>query len=80
MKEKAQIKFKIKNLDEFNKWGNCKVQEGVLIYIEKISIGKFNKGGNCKLQEGALTYIEKNSIDKFNKRGNCKLQFPQETF
>ena len=25
----------IKNLDEFNSGGNCKVQEGVLIYMEK---------------------------------------------
>ena len=35
LKERAQIRFKAKKLDEFNKGGNCKLQEGVLIYIEK---------------------------------------------
>ena len=56
MNERAQIKFKIKKLDEFNKGGNCKLQEGVLIYIEKFSMGKFNKGGNCKLQFPEVTF------------------------
>ena len=37
-------------LDEFYKGGNCKLQEGALLYIEKTSMGKFNIGGNCKLQ------------------------------
>ena len=49
-------KFYIKKLDEFNKGGNCKLQEGVLIYIEKFSMGKFNKGGNCKLQFPEVTF------------------------
>ena len=55
-KERAQKKFKIKKLDVFNKGGNCKLQEGVLIYIEKTSMGTFNKGGNCKLQFPEVTF------------------------
>ena len=49
-KRELKKKFKIKKLDVFNKGGNCKLQEGILINIEKTSMGKFNKGGNCKLQ------------------------------
>ena len=45
-----------KKQDEFNKGGNCKLQEGVLIYMEKFSMGKFNKGGNCKLQFPEVTF------------------------
>ena len=56
LNERAQVKFNIKKLDEFNKGGNCKLQEGVLIYIEKFSMGKFNKGGNCKLQFPEVTF------------------------
>ena len=43
-------------MDEFNKGGNCKVQEGVLNYTEKTSMGKFNKGGNCKSQFPEVTF------------------------
>ena len=46
----------MEKLDGFNKEGNCKLQEGVLIYIEKFSMGKFNKGGNCKLQFPEVTF------------------------
>ena len=45
MKERAQIKFKIKNLDELNKGGNCKVQEGVAVYIKKTAWVNLIKGG-----------------------------------
>ena len=55
-KKRAQIKLKIKKLDEFNKGGNCTVQEGVLVHNEKTIMGKFNKRGNCKLQFPEVTF------------------------
>ena len=44
LKGESSKKFKIKKFDEFNKGGNGKVQEGVLVYIEKTTMGEFNKG------------------------------------
>ena len=38
------------NVYQFNKGGNCKLQGGLFIFIEKFSMGIFNIGGNCKLQ------------------------------
>ena len=45
LKEIAQIKCKIKKLDELNIGGNCKEQEKVLIYIEKTIRDKLINGG-----------------------------------
>ena len=46
----------MKKSDGFHIKGNCKVQKGVLIYIEKTRMGKFNKGGNWKLKFPSVTF------------------------